>query len=301
MKLVSVVMSTYKEPISYIRLAVESILTQSYSNIEFIIIIDAPDNVQLAEVLKEYQHSDKRIKIVYNEKNLGLTESLNKGLQYCSGDYIARMDADDISSKDRIEKQMKYLESEGLDLVASNYERFFDEKETGDVLSFPTDYQRCKKRLRYGNCIPHPIWFAKKEVFFELKGYRDIKTCEDYDFILRAIEKGYKVANCPEVLLRYRYNKESISRKGEAEQNVVTMYLASCYRKGACCAMKEYESFLNSQKYMKYVKRENKLIECKNNYKEESILLNKLMAIIRLFTNLLFWKKKIRQVCLKYI
>lgn len=301
MKLVSVIMSTYKEPISYIRLAVESILTQSYSNIEFVIIIDNPEYIQLSEILKEYQQKDNRIKIIYNEKNIGLTGSLNKGLQYCSGDYIARMDADDISLKDRIEKQMKYLEAEGLDLVAANYERFFDEKEVGDILSFPADYQKCRERLRYGNCIPHPLWFAKREVFFELEGYRDIRTCEDYDFVLRAIEKGYKVANCPEILLRYRYNKESISRKGEAEQNAVTMYLASCYRNGTSCTMKEYETFLDSSKYVKYVRRENSLLECKKNYKDERMLFKKLITTFRLVTNLLFWKKKIRQIWLKFI
>lgn len=300
MKLVSVVMSTYKEPISFIDLAVNSILTQTYSNIEFIIIIDDPGNVQLSDYLQECQKKDKRIKIIYNEKNLGLTESLNKGLKYCSGDYIARMDADDISKTDRIEKQMLYLEKNGLDLVASNYERFIDEEEIGEKLCFPSDYQACMRRIKYGNCIPHPIWFAKREVFSTLNGYRDIKTCEDYDFILRAAEKGFKIANCPEVLLRYRYNRNSISRKGEAVQNVITEFLASYYRRGHCCSIEEYRCYLNSDEYQNKIKKENMLLDKKKRLKTEKNW-NKMIVAIELFFDLLLWKKKLRKIWIKFI
>ena len=76
--MISVVMSTYREPIKYIKESVNSILHQTYKDIEFIIIVDDPDNFELIQYLKNISHSDERIKLYINEKNIGLTASLNK-------------------------------------------------------------------------------------------------------------------------------------------------------------------------------------------------------------------------------
>ncbi len=116
--MISVIMSTYNEENMLIRQAVESILNQTYSEFEFIIVLDNPKNIEIANLIQEYASRDKRIVILKNEKNLGLVKSLNKALEISKGEYIMRMDADDISEKDRIEKEYKFLKENNLDLVA---------------------------------------------------------------------------------------------------------------------------------------------------------------------------------------
>ena len=88
---ISVLMSTYREPIEWIKLSVESIINQTYKNIEYIIIVDDPDNKELISFLSDYENRFEFVKVVINEKNIGLVASLNKGLKYCSGEYIARI------------------------------------------------------------------------------------------------------------------------------------------------------------------------------------------------------------------
>ena len=128
MDLVSVLMSTYKEPVSWIEKSVESILSQTYTNIEYVIVIDDPTNKEVVDFLNRKEESDSRIVLVKNEKNIGLVDSLNKGLEYCSGSYIARMDADDISMQNRIEKRMELAKKECADIVGANTQTFFKEK-----------------------------------------------------------------------------------------------------------------------------------------------------------------------------
>ena len=102
---VSVIMATYKEPENLLRQAIESILNQSYKDFEFIIILDNPGNKEHIEIVKSYQKQDSRIRFYINEKNAGLTATLNRGIELSRGKYICRMDADDISMPERIQDQ----------------------------------------------------------------------------------------------------------------------------------------------------------------------------------------------------
>lgn len=116
-ELISIIMSVYNETDSVLALSVDSILSQSYSNFEFIIVDDNPNNTQIRDFLK--RQSDPRIVRIYNKENRGLVYSLNKALKVAKGSIIARMDADDISEKDRIEKEYRYLKNHNLDLVGT--------------------------------------------------------------------------------------------------------------------------------------------------------------------------------------
>ena len=114
---VSVIMATYKEPENQLRRSIESILNQTYKAFEYIIILDNPDNSDHIRIIKEYQQKDNRIQFHINEKNQGLTYSLNRGLSYANGKYICRMDADDISVPERLQWQKEYLEKCNVDLI----------------------------------------------------------------------------------------------------------------------------------------------------------------------------------------
>ena len=114
---VSIVMSTYNERLDHLSLAIESIIKQTYKNIEFIILLDNPQNRSIKRLVQSYAEKDYRIKIIANKKNIGLTASLNKGFRLASGNYFARMDADDISDCERIDYELIYLKKENVDLV----------------------------------------------------------------------------------------------------------------------------------------------------------------------------------------
>mgnify|MGYP004543474541 FL=1 len=213
--LVSVVMSTYNEKEEWLRLAIESILNQTYKNIEFIIIIDNPDNDNIIKIVNEYAEIDTRINIIINDVNIGLVNSLNKGIKHSKGDYIARMDADDISDLCRIEKQMNLMKkNENIQLVGGGIE-YIDDSGSSIYRAniYGTTVKIAKKSLNYSNIIAHPTWLFKKEIFESIDGYKNIKYAEDYDFLIRAIDNGFNVININEVLLKYRIRNNSISRK----------------------------------------------------------------------------------------
>lgn len=257
--MISVIMSTYKEDERLLRESIESILNQTYRDFEYIIILDYPDNDVHKSVIEEYALKDDRIHFYINEKNMGLTDSLNRGLSLCHGEYIARMDADDISLPDRLERQMKYLEKNHYDLIGGITEMI---NENGSLLysikSVPTDPKKINKALRYSQCIAHPTWLGRKEVFEKNAGYRHMPLCEDYDFTLRAVLNGFVISNLNEPVLKYRMTSNSISRSNLFEQYLYMSYITNEYKNNriasvdkAYAYVQQYLNETDSDKYLK--------------------------------------------------
>lgn len=257
--MISVIMSTYKEDERLLRESIESILNQTYRDFEYIIILDYPDNDVHKSVIEEYALKDDRIHFYINEKNMGLTDSLNRGLSLCHGEYIARMDADDISLPDRLERQMKYLEKNHYDLIGGITEMI---NENGSLLysikSVPTDPKKINKALRYSQCIAHPTWLGRKEVFEKNSGYRHMPLCEDYDFTLRAVLNGFVVSNLNEPVLKYRMTSNSISRSNLFEQYLYMSYITNEYKNNRIASVDKAYAYVqqhlnetDSDKYLK--------------------------------------------------
>lgn len=257
--MISVIMSTYKEDERLLRESIESILNQTYRDFEYIIILDYPDNDIHKSVIEEYALKDNRIHFYINEKNMGLTDSLNRGLSLCHGEYIARMDADDISLPDRLERQMEYLEKNHYDLIGGITEMI---NENGSLLysikSVPADPKKINKALRYSQCIAHPTWLGRKEVFEKNAGYRHMPLCEDYDFTLRAVLNGFVISNLNEPVLKYRMTSNSISRSNLFEQYLYMSYITNEYKnKHVASVDKAYayvQQHLNDSDTEKYLK-----------------------------------------------
>lgn len=232
MELVSVIMSVYNEKKEELRLAVESILEQTYKNLEFIIVLDNPNNYELKGYLKEVASNDERVVILENERNIGLTASLNKLLKHVNGEYIFRMDADDISKTDRVEKQLKYIKENNIDVLSALVEEI---NEQGDVVHKGKSYikegeiQKLRKILRYKNILIHPTWCVKKKVYDDLDGYKDIDTAEDYDFILRTMDKGYRIGILNDHVLHYRIRSTGISKSNPYKQVITAKILQDYY------------------------------------------------------------------------
>ncbi|MFP7297234.1 glycosyltransferase family 2 protein [Neobacillus niacini] len=230
--LVSVIMSTYNEEPEWLKKCIDSILNQTYSHFEFLIVLDNPENVQLKELLDAYQKKDNRIKLIPNPKNMGLVKSLNTALEHCNGKYVARMDADDIADPERLEKEKRYLEEKNLDFVFSSM-IVIDEN---DQKQYEWDNnaftpEEIKKVMEIWNISLHPTWFLKREVYTSLGGYRDIPFSEDYDFSLRALSNGYKIGKLNENLLLYRMRSTGISKSNNFEQFIISRKLIQLYKK----------------------------------------------------------------------
>jgi len=231
-KKVSVIMSTYNEKEEELKAAVNSMLNQSYENLELIIVLDAPNNQLLKNILLEFQAKDSRVKIHINEDNIGLALSLNKAIEMSSGDYIARMDADDISFMDRIEKEVLFLENnEDYVMVATNKE---DIDENGRILpsnyKVVSDYNKVKNIMRFKSIIIHPSILIRKKVLVEVNGYRNFDTSQDYDLWLRLLTLNYKIKILDEKLIYYRKRSNSISIKNPFRQYINHKYALLLYK-----------------------------------------------------------------------
>jgi len=170
-------------------------------------------------ILDEYKTRDKRIRIIDNTQCLGLTKSLNIAIGQAKGEYIGRMDDDDVSLKDRLEKQFAFMQK-NKDVVLLGTFAFLI-NETGEIigekkLTFLTD--EIKKKLLFNNQVIHSSWLAKKDILILEGLYNEkFKKAQDYEFVLRLATK-YKIANLPENLLKYRVLKNSLSWQNREQQ-----------------------------------------------------------------------------------
>lgn len=225
--LISVLLPLYNEPVMFAQLSIDSIRNQTYKNLEIILLLDNPENVDLKSLLKKNKEEDERIKLHFNETNLGLPNTLNIGIRLATGDFIARMDGDDISSPSRLETQLNYmLAHPNIDLVGTNSFVINEEgKIIGKYQKLKTDFSQ-KKMLRTVNInLIHPTWFGKSELFKKCL-YRDFMHCEDYDFMARAYSVGANFHNINEELFYCRVQQtscRSVSRKFAYEQYINTL------------------------------------------------------------------------------
>ncbi len=205
---VSVLMSVYNAE-SYLCEAIDSILQQSFKEFEFIIIDDASTDNSCA-IVKQYQ--DKRIKLIENEHNLGLTRSLNKGISFARGKYIARMDADDVSNPTRLDRQLAYMEAHPKVGVCGTWVRYRDIMGRTKTWKYETKDEDIKIHLLYRNRIAHPSVMIRRSVLLEnhLVYNEEFLTTQDYELWVR-LSNFCQLANLSHTLLSYRRQETSIS------------------------------------------------------------------------------------------
>jgi glycosyltransferase involved in cell wall biosynthesis len=220
---VSVVMSVFNGE-RFLAEAVESILRQDYQEFEFIIIDDGSTDGSIA-MLDSYQIVDARIK-VYHEKHTGLVGSLNRGCGLARGKYIARMDADDIAHRDRLEKQVAFMEAhQDVAVLGASVEWVNAEGKSLYISTNPTmDSDIKEDLLLHRRCaFWHPTILMRREVFNATGGYRpNVIGAEDYDLWLRAGEK-FQLANLEEVVLQYRIHSNQVSVQHRVQQTLSTL------------------------------------------------------------------------------
>ena len=231
MEKISVLMSVYNETSEMLIQSIESILGQDYKNIEFVIVLDNPENALAREILHQYIKSDQRIILIENEINQGLANSLNIALKQATGTIVARMDADDISMPTRLSEEIACLYEGNYDVVFTGK---MDIDGNGNIIdcrpikSSNKDY--IKSVLKYNCIINHPSVMIRTRVLKSACGYRNFYCSQDYDLWLRLLSNHSSFGCIPKPLLLYRIRTESITGKNRLLQFETTRYIKKLYR-----------------------------------------------------------------------
>lgn len=214
----SVLMSVYyKENPEWLRQSIESMLNQTIITNDFVIIKDGKLTNELDEVISEYYEKYPDIfHIIELESNVGLGSALAIGVEECKNELIARMDSDDISIKDRCERQLgKFREQPELDVIGSNIAEFIDDINNVQAYRIlPQTDEEIKKFARRRNPFGHPSVMLKKSKVVEAGNYRSYYLVEDYDMWVRMIENGANCYNFEEILVFMRISEDFYKRRG---------------------------------------------------------------------------------------
>ena len=211
--LVSVVMSTYNTDKKILKLSIDSILNQSYKNMELIIVVDGGED----DIYINKFYDDSRIKIIKHSKNLGLPFSLNEAIKTSKGEFIARMDSDDISRKNRIAKQVEYMNNnDQVDILSTWY------KTIGSYSKSVKEKNRKSKyvisKLFFVNIIAHPsVMFRRKSIFSKNLFYNE-KFKYSQDFELWNRNNNVVIEILPYIGIYYRIHNNQISSYKKNEQ-----------------------------------------------------------------------------------
>ncbi len=206
--LISVIMPVYNGE-KYLRDAIDSVLSQTYGNFEFIIIDDASKDESVSIVRK---YDDDRIKLFINDVNMGVAATLNKGIDSAKGKYIARMDCDDVSMPNRFEAQIKYMESHNETVICGSSVNIL----TDGVESF-RQYSESDGAIRadmiFNSAFVHPAVMIRSDVLKEhnIRYDTEFERAEDYEMWSRIIKMG-ECCNIGKPLLKYRHHTKQVTQ-----------------------------------------------------------------------------------------
>lgn len=217
---VTVLMPVYNSTL-YVKDAINSILNQSFQNFEFIIIDDASTDESLT-IIKSF--NDPRIQIIEKPANTGYTNSLNIGLALARGEYIARMDSDDISLPERLSKQVAFMKLHPKVGVCGSWIETFGF--SNRIRRYKTEHEQIKIELLSRSSFAHPSVILRKAMLDQLsiKYKVESEPAEDYELWVR-LSEYCELANIPEVLLRYRIHEKQVTSRFSKQQTRIDRQL----------------------------------------------------------------------------
>ena len=207
---VSVLTPIYNTNPEHLREMIESILNQTFTDFEFLILNDSPENTELDEIVDSYK--DSRIIYSKNDKNIGISASRNKLLKMARGEYVAIFDHDDISVPDRLAQEVEYLDTNPHVGVVSGWLQYFGDR--NDILKNPEHDLKIRTFLTQNCCVAHTAAMIRKSILIdnniEYEGY--YTPAEDYRLWARLMEVTH-FYNIQGVLVKYRWNNSNTSVK----------------------------------------------------------------------------------------
>ncbi len=216
----SILMSVYaKENDKYFEAAIDSMLKQTVSTNDFVIVCDGPLNESLDKVIEKYEKSHPGLfNVVRLEHNQGLAKALNEGLKECKNEIIVRMDSDDFSKPDRVEKQIAAMEENGADIVGTNIMEFDGElTNITHARDLPETDEEIRVFAKKRSPFNHPSVMYKKSKVELVGGYGEFDYFEDYHLWISLLQNGCKGYNVQEHLLLMRAGDDLYQRRGGKE------------------------------------------------------------------------------------
>lgn len=241
---ISVLMSVYKsEEAEHLDLALRSIWTdQTLKPDQIVLIEDGPLNEDILRVISRWESNlGNRMTIVKNEKNLGLTKSLNIAIAVASGDLIARMDSDDVSDSKRFERQTSFLrEHPEIDIVGGSLREFNDDNPCLRVRHYPETDEEVRKYICKASPLAHPTVMMRRRMFDDGLRYNEkYRMSQDIALWFDAIMAGYKIANLQEVTINFRSDGDVFKRRSRAKAwNEFKIYMHGIYRMNGILSLK---------------------------------------------------------------
>lgn len=225
MCMVSVIMPVYNSK-KYLHEAVESVIAQTFQDWELLAVNEYGSDDGSAEILREYEKKDQRIRFIQNSTRLGLAESLNLGFREARGTYLARLDADDLALPERFAKQVQYMEENPNVGICGTYQHHF-----GDSIDWvhqpPISPAQCRAGLLFGCDLCHSTLMLRKKTVEEHQlYYNDSYLAEDYELWTRALYVT-DIANIPEVLGKYRIGECNITNEKKEKLNIESGYIVA--------------------------------------------------------------------------
>ena len=234
----SVLISVYeKEFPEYLRAALQSILKQTLPPFEIILVCDGPLTIGLEQILEEFS---QYVKLVRLPENVGLGKALAVGVQYCSCEWIARMDSDDIAANTRCEKQMRYVKQHPeVDILSGALAEFAGnalneeeaEKNLISIKNVPETDKEIAKYIKFRNPINHPCVIFRRQKVIEAGNYQSCYRFEDYDLWVRMYIKQCVFANLNDVILYMRVNDMHRRRGGICYAKGIIQFWTKMYRR----------------------------------------------------------------------
>jgi len=241
---VSIIMVAYNRE-KFIAQAIESVLFQSFSDWELVIVNDgSTDNTD--KIIKKYTNRNLSIKYSPQVRNKGIAESRKIALSLCEGEYVAVLDSDDIwIDKHKLKKQVDFLDNNKDYVLIGGMAGIVDQ--AGSVIGkiyFAQNDEQIRNKLLFSNQFVHSSIMYRKKAVLEIGGYKEYKLGEDYDLILRMGTKG-KFANLPDVLINYRKHLASATWKNRAfsakeHLRIIKQYRGNVYPNYCLAIIKAY-------------------------------------------------------------
>ena len=203
----------------YIRESIASILHQTYQDFELLIIDDCStdDSIQIIKSI-----SDERIKLIQNRNNLGQSATMNIGLKLSNGNYIARLDQDDLSDHTRLKRQLDYLKNHKCSVLGTWTYKINSNSELIGRIEHPITHNKIQNALGIECALSHSSVIIKKDDIISIGGYsKNFKIGMDWDLWIRVIKNGYRIRNIPEFLTSLRFHDLQASNSNTGKKTLV--------------------------------------------------------------------------------
>lgn len=240
----SVLMTVYKKdnPI-FAKKSIDSMLAQTHRTNDFVLVCDGELTEELNTVVDTYLIEYPDIfNVVRLPQNVGLGSALNQGVLKCKNELIARMDDDDVAMPERCSREVKYLEENPECVLVGAHMNEFDKNPnvTIRVKKVPIGYDNIKRYARRRNPFNHSTVMFRKTAVLEAGNYSDMRTNQDVEFWVRMLNKGYRCENIDEILVDFRFDSNTLSRRKEWKNSKLMIDIWKQFRKNKYCSYMDY-------------------------------------------------------------